>query len=55
MAPTIGADGTSPKTCIQTVDMAMAKACRLGLTLLRETKFTGPCHHVHPQGLADGM
>jgi len=28
---------------MQTVDMAMAKACKLGLTLSRETKFTGPC------------
>lgn len=45
-SPTIGPEGTSPKMCTQTVDIAKAKACRLGLTLGREARLTGPCQHI---------
>jgi hypothetical protein len=42
-APTIGADGTSPKTCITTVDIAIDNGLNTGVTHRNVTKFTGPC------------
>jgi hypothetical protein len=41
-APTMGADGTSPKTCITTVDMAIDNGLNTGVTHRNVTKFTGP-------------
>lgn len=41
--PTSGEDGTSPNMWIDTVDIAIDNGLKLGLTVCRHTKFTGPC------------
>lgn len=43
ITPTSGEEGTSPKTWIATVDIAIDNGLKLGLTVCRHTKFTGPC------------
>jgi hypothetical protein len=40
-APTMGADGTSPKMCIRTVDMAIDNGLNTRESLRNVTKFTG--------------
>lgn len=41
--PTRGEEGTSPKMWIETVEIAIDKGLKLGLTQCKHTKFTGPC------------